>query len=575
VPLAVAWAIVLAGLLALVPRHGGFKAMAWDVRRARAPTLLSRVAIGIALVLLVIALAAPPNTWDALTYHMPRVLHWVQNRSLAFYASNNGRQIHLSPGAEYLILHFQLLAGSDRFADCVQWSAMAVSLLGVSWIARGLGAGVKGQALAALLCATIPMGIFQATSAQNDYAAAAWMVCFVAIGMELARWPQCDPHSPRTRLALAAAMGASLGLALLTKATAYILLPPLVLWLGLAVPLKFRQRIVAGAVMVVVACLINLGFFARNFAASGKILGPGEENVDGVIHRYDNEQINARVIASNVIRNVAIQFQLPWDDCNAAVERLVARLHEAIGADPSDPRTTLTNQSFGLGPRDSEDGAQAIIVMVLTVAAVATLKKVPSPTRWRIAAYFGCVVVAFLLFCAYLKWQPWHTRLHLPLLVLLIPAIAAVIDQGWPRAIAGPVAVVALIAAIPALLANPTRPLLGSYSVLTTPRLTQYFASAALYDEQAIYERVARQIAERGCQRIALKMTHDDREYLLWVALKPLVPAARIRHVGVVNYTKALEDREKRGDDCAVVIFTPGQAVITVRFPGESSAAPP
>ena len=67
-------------------------------------------------------------------------------------------------------------------------------------------------------------------------------------------------------------MGASLGLAVLTKATAYIMLPPFMLWLFLVVPMAFRQRVMTACLALGVAGLVNLGFFVRNAHASGKIL---------------------------------------------------------------------------------------------------------------------------------------------------------------------------------------------------------------------------------------------------------------------------------------------------------------
>ncbi|NEQ81489.1 MAG: 4-amino-4-deoxy-L-arabinose transferase, partial [Moorea sp. SIO2I5] len=34
------------------------------------------------------AMVAPPNTWDSMTYHMSRVLHWMQHHSVAHYPTH-------------------------------------------------------------------------------------------------------------------------------------------------------------------------------------------------------------------------------------------------------------------------------------------------------------------------------------------------------------------------------------------------------------------------------------------------------------------------------------------------------
>src|SRR5262249_40354994 len=81
------------------------------------------------------ALAAPPNTWDSMEYHMPRIVHWLQNRSVAFYATHGTRQLQMQPWAEYAILQLHALSGGDRLDNLVQWFSMAGSVTGVTLIA--------------------------------------------------------------------------------------------------------------------------------------------------------------------------------------------------------------------------------------------------------------------------------------------------------------------------------------------------------------------------------------------------------------------------------------------------------
>jgi 4-amino-4-deoxy-L-arabinose transferase-like glycosyltransferase len=76
-----------------------------------------------------------------------------------------------------------------------------------------LGADLRGQLLAALFCATIPNGILQATGAKNDYVLAAWLACAAYFLL-------------RNEAIFA---GLAIGLALGTKATAYLFAPGLIL----------------------------------------------------------------------------------------------------------------------------------------------------------------------------------------------------------------------------------------------------------------------------------------------------------------------------------------------------------
>lgn len=117
------------------------------------------------------ALIAPPNNWDSMTYHMARVAHWIQNQSVRHYPTHELRQLYQSPWSEFAILHLQILSGGDYWANLVQWSSMVGSLVGVSLIAEELGADRGGQIFSSVVAVTIPMGILQGSSTQNDWVA--------------------------------------------------------------------------------------------------------------------------------------------------------------------------------------------------------------------------------------------------------------------------------------------------------------------------------------------------------------------------------------------------------------------
>jgi hypothetical protein len=139
--------------------------------------ILGGVALIVTLVGLV-AIVAAPNHSDSMEYHMSRVVHWMQNHSVAHYATPTLEQLYQNPWSEFAIMHFQILSGGDRFANLIQWGSMVGSLVGVSLIAKQLGANLRGQILATVLCVTIPMGILQASSTNNDYVVSFWLVCF-------------------------------------------------------------------------------------------------------------------------------------------------------------------------------------------------------------------------------------------------------------------------------------------------------------------------------------------------------------------------------------------------------------
>ena len=200
-----------------------------------------------------IAITAPPNNDDALTYHMSRVAHWWVNHTVAVYTTNIQRQLCLSPFAEYVILQFFALSGgSDRLANMVQWFSFGGCAIALSLIARRLGADRVTQYLVAFVVLTTNLSILQATSTHNDLACA-----FLAV--TALYFLYCD----KTVLT-----GICLGLAILVKLTAAFAVAPFLLILFFREPLHRRgvfQRAVGKlAAIGGIAVALNTPQWLRN-----------------------------------------------------------------------------------------------------------------------------------------------------------------------------------------------------------------------------------------------------------------------------------------------------------------------
>ena len=230
-----------------------------------------------------------------MTYHMARVANWIAHGSIRHYQTDILRQLWLGPWAEFPIAHFQILAGGDRFAPCVQYVAMLGSLVGVSVVAKKFGTDGSRQLFSLVFCLTIPMGILQASSTQNDYVASFWLLCFLNFMIDA-----LEASVPIT-WDYAILMGASLGLALLTKITTLIFATPFVIWLTVSLVKKLGIRLIPTlGLMAVVAISINIGHFIRNYELFGHPLGPRADT-----QVVKNEIHTPAALASNVIRNIA------------------------------------------------------------------------------------------------------------------------------------------------------------------------------------------------------------------------------------------------------------------------------
>lgn len=94
---------------------------------------------GIVAVVGITAIVSAPNTWDAMEYHLPRVIEWIGNRSVASYPTIDRQQLSMPPLSEYAMLHLYLLCGSDRLVNLVQWFGYAGSIAAISLCTAELG----------------------------------------------------------------------------------------------------------------------------------------------------------------------------------------------------------------------------------------------------------------------------------------------------------------------------------------------------------------------------------------------------------------------------------------------------
>jgi Dolichyl-phosphate-mannose-protein mannosyltransferase len=480
------------------------------------------------------ALIAPPNTTDAMVYHLPRIVHWLHNRSVAFYATHEIRQLQMPPWAEYAMLQFHGLSGGDRFDNLVQCFSLGGCLLGVSLIAEMLGAGLRGQVLAAVVCATIPQALLEASGAKNDCVTAFWLVALVWYLFRFGR--DTDVRS-------VCGIGAALGLACLTKSTALVIAPPLMAALLLVrVPGQPKGIWRRGLTL---ACLLALALnapqFVRNYRLFHSILGPSAgAPPDG--YRYTNDTFGAGPLLSNVLRNLALHASTPLGSVNHAVEAGVVRILGTMGENANDPRTTWDYTEFHVPPLNLHEAIagnpqDALLILLVCGILLWHWKAAPLRSAWLLAVGLAA---AFLLFCEVFRWQPWHTRLHLPFFVLWSAVIGTVLAGYCSRGAIAALGVLLLLSAAPDVFANQLRPIAGgAWNIFSTPREDLYFADLSYL--KTPYQQAAQFVESSHCPEIGLDLSQTRNEYPLYALLHDLTGSKPIRNAYVTNASRVYD----------------------------------
>lgn len=504
--------------------------------------VLSFVAIYLVIIAL-IGIIAPPNTWDSLEYHMPKVAHWMQNQSVAFYPTDNPRQNHQSPGAEFLILQLQVLSGGDRFANLVSFYCMIGSIVGASLVAKKLGAGMWGQLFSAVFIITLPMGIMQASSTQTDYVAAFYMICLVYFVLKI-----IDPEEQR--LLNYALLSFAVGLGVLTKASTYIYAIPFLIWMLVVLFRSQQIRAIKPLVMMGLMILIlNSGQYIRNYNLHGNPLGPGREPMANT--KYTNDMYTPKTLISNSVRNTAIHMNIPWEGPRNRLDTAIVRFHHKLGISENDPRTTWG--SFArfsvrdISYNDEFDGnpLHLLLILICIILAFSIRKLRDSP---HLIYYTISICTAFLLFSFILKWNPWHSRLHMTQFVLAGPFCALVLSKLFNRKIIGLISLLFLFLHLPWLLKCNQRPLVGEHNIFDSSRFELYFNHEPRRNHMDRYRNSWDYIKSNDYKNVGMITNPFSWEYVFWAMKYADRSDVRFENVAVRNISNTIIPKDGKPD---------------------------
>ncbi len=506
------------------------------------------VLLGIFLLFLfAIAILQAPNNWDSMTYHLPKVLHWIAHKNVDHYATHIGRQVALNPMAEYFILHTFLLTANDYFANTVQcWAMVGVVVLS-SLIAQHLGASFRGQLLAGFLTLSVPIAVLEATSTQNDLVLTYFVLASIWAFGKLKE----EQKYHWTCLA-----GIAMGLAILTKNIAYFYLAP---WVLLQVYEVLKSRFAyfrLNFLIAFITILIVLPFSIRNITLFNTPV-PEPDVIAHIKHSVSTEAYDLKSFVSKSIRTFGFNLTSPFDWHNDILVKNIEGSHRLLGLDINDKRTSFSSFEMPFHNKFySQDYAPNPLHtwLFFLLFPLLYIFRERFSKQYFLSLLLG--VAGFFLMIFLLKWQPFGTRFQIPFFALVSVWVALAADKlfFYKSSKTSNAIYFVLISSLLWMAGyyvyySPNLALRGDKTIFNTPREELYFITRPeLYP---VYCKLVEEVKKSNCTKLHLKLKPDDWEYPLWRMLANRAIDAEIFHHQVDNLTHPLEN--KHFEACGLV----------------------
>lgn len=384
-----------------------------------------------AMGMLFLALKTVPYNWDSMTYHLPRVVHWLQNGTVAHYATHNDRQVASPVLGAFINLHVYAMAnGNDTFVNLLQCCSYLTNGMLVYSIAKKLKCSKKYCVIAMVLFYSMPIAFAEALTTQVDNFSALWMLCFAYVLLDLLKPKEKIVFEKKTlfkvfNLSFCIAFGylakPSIGFGILF----------FVLWL-LIVILQRKDKIIILAVYAVLASTMIVTILSpelyRNFQTYGALSSSetGKRQLIGTLRE--------RYLLVNCVKNFTFNMPTVWIyNSEDIIWKYTVRLARGLDIDLNDPAISEDGREYEVQDPQNyghDSAANPVITWLMIVCIFALIFKNRKCHLLELRnQYFIVACISFCFFCMVLRWEPFVSRYMLSYLAILCPAISGQLEM--------------------------------------------------------------------------------------------------------------------------------------------------
>ena len=488
-----------------------------------------------------------PYNWDSMTYHLSRMVHWVNNKSVAHYATHTIREL-ATPGLhEFICTNVYVLSGGrDLFINLIQTCSFLTNAWLIYEIAKKFGVQAPYAKGGVLLFLSMPIAFGEALTTQNDQLGTVFFLIFVYYIIDFWKIEKSIVNDKETRTNCYI-MGAMVGFGFLTKPTVSMGMFFLAVVL-LVICIRRKDSIVDLIKLIVptalIIAVIIVPEMARNIATFGAIF----PHVTGA--RQLVGTLEPRYLLVNGLKNFA--FNLPSVYISNSTQLLVngiSTFARIIGVDIDHPSISEDGREFLIwGAREfGHDTAVNSAVMFIAIACVLWCIYRGKKTDVCKRMYTYVIAGLFILFCMLVRWEPFVSRYMLPYLALLCPMIAIWIEDmayyGKNKYMNNVALHITSWIGLTGLI------VVASYHIGIAREQMFHRPEGYFQNRKEIYEdyKNVNDIVEiAGYKRIGLIMMEDEYKYPLQYMLK--YDAKRIENVIVTNESSKYEDLSYKPD---------------------------
>ena len=456
--------------------------------------ILAICAAGVLLLSVVLNYIVPPNNNDALSYHVARIVRWMQQGSTSPWETPFVWQLSFPLNAQLVYLWTLLFTNSDHFIAFIPMIAGLLTSLIIYLLAQELGFSRRNAVFSALIWLTLPVVQLHLTSVRHDLIST-WL--FLSTFYFFHRWGKTREFAYLllSALALALVVGTNFSIA------AY--LPGMVLMLLLGFVFyrySFKQVLQWVGVTLLCFLLFSSPIYVSNAIYFGSPLGPDAAQMTSAA--VAEEMPLGKYIIVNATRWFYQLLDFSWlpqpvQQALVSAKAWLARLvFTPLGLNLEGDIATLDAHRFTWGRlyQLQEDEAWfgligGLLIFPTSLAAFVQGLKRKDILRIMPFVFFLTVLVT----CSLIRpgWTPFDGRYFMPLAAMCTAFLPLWLQGKSAKGVEAIVVAVSIFSMAMVVLFNPAKQVIGGAAVWKMNRIDMltrqsYSSKEMLYLAEAI-----------------------------------------------------------------------------------------